>query len=85
MPSKKVDAITGFLAALKEIRAETKEDALAMLKQLDIKTLADREALKDFLYELAEAATAKHLLNGGKVRPKAAAAIRAYVKGMVRR
>ena len=84
MASGKIRAISEFVTGLQDLRAGVKDDALRLLRRLDLKTLSNASDLADFLDEMVSALTEKHLVARGRVRPQAAALVRAYVSWMVK-
>ena len=84
MAKGKVNTVVNFVRGMMELRGQVKEDAKALLATIDLPTLADREALAEFLFEMITALAGKHLVAKGKVRPDCAKLIKAYVSGMVK-
>lgn len=84
MAKGKIRTVVTFVRGLQELRTKVKEDAKRLLATLDLATLSDEEALASFLEEMVITLSAKHLLSGSRIRPEAAALIRAYVVGMMK-
>lgn len=76
-------AITAFIVGIDRLRDDVKADAVDMLAAAPLEILGDADALEAFLLEMIETVAQKHLITEkGKIRPRAAALIRAYVRGM---
>lgn len=79
----KIKTITNFVLAVETIKKDAKQDALTMLAAIPVEILDDPVELEDFMFEMLDAVVSKHVLTPKrKIRPDAAKAIHAYVRGM---